>query len=38
MNAVGTPIPRIVVRRGKVVDGSPLVPPKAPARKAKPRS
>lgn len=37
MKAVGTPIPRIVVRRGKVVDGSPLVPPAAHARKSKKR-
>jgi peptidase E len=31
--AIGTPIPRIVVRRGKVVDGRPLFPP--PARRTK---
>ena len=35
MHPIGTPIPRIVVRRGKVVDGSPLLPPKA---REKPRS
>jgi peptidase E len=26
VHAVGTPIPRIVVRRGRIVDGAPLVP------------